>query len=346
MRNNINNTRIKSFIKVPSPNEVFEKLRITEKASETVYNTRGIVQDIIDGADKRKLVITGPCSIHDYDEALEYAKFIKNISDRVADKLVLIMRTYFEKPRTTIGWKGLVYDPYLDSSYDLNKGINISRKLLIDINGMGVPAATEVLGPIVIQYYSDLISWCAIGARTTESQTHRELASGLSMPVGFKNGTQGNLDVAINAIKSCLSSHYFMGMDQLGNVSIVKTSGNKYGHIILRGGENNTNFSSKDIRYAGECCKEHNIKPRIIVDCSHANSYKNHRLQSDVWENVWGQINDGDKNIVGLMLESNLKEGNQKISSSLKYGVSVTDSCIGLEETEELIMGPYNSYHP
>jgi 3-deoxy-7-phosphoheptulonate synthase len=254
------------------------------------------------------------------------------------------MRTYFEKPRTTIGWKGFIYDPFLDDSYSLKDGVVLARKLLVDINEMGLPTGTEVLGPIVIQYYSDLISWSAIGARTAESQTHRELASGLSMPVGFKNGTEGNVDIAVNAIISSSTEHNFLGMDDRGKISVVATSGNPYCHIILRGGSNGPNYSRECVEEAELQFKKAGLKPRILIDCSHANSEKNFKNQEKVWESAWRQILAESRSISGVMLESNLFEGNQNIAcgwGELKYGVSVTDGCIGFDETEKLILDVY-----
>jgi 3-deoxy-7-phosphoheptulonate synthase len=342
---NINNLRIKAFKDISSPAEVMEKVAITEKASSTVFKAREDIQGILAGKDDRQIVIVGPCSIHDYDLALEYAEKLNVLREKVEDKMVLIMRTYFEKPRTTVGWKGFIYDPYLDDSYSLGKGVEVAREMLVKINDMGLPTATEVLGPIVIQYYSDLICWSAIGARTTESQTHRELASGLSMPVGFKNGTEGNIDIAVNAILSANSKHHFLGMDDQGKVSVVETAGNEYGHIILRGGKNGPNYSAVDVVAVEEYCAEKEMEARMLIDCSHANSLKDHTKQGLVWKDVWGQIADGSKSICGLMIESNINPGKQSIGGGfgeLQHGVSVTDACIGWEETEELIMEAYN----
>lgn len=339
-----NNLRIKSFKAIASPAEVMNKVKVSEKAQETVVKGRAGIEAILDGRDSRKIVVVGPCSIHDADAALEYASKLKELSEKVEDKLLIVMRTYFEKPRTTVGWKGFIYDPYLDDSYSLKEGVVLARKMLAEINEMGLPTATEVLGPIIIQYYADLICWSAIGARTAESQTHRELASGLSMPVGFKNGTEGNLDIAINAIVSAQASHHFVGMDDDGRVSVVDTLGNPYGHLILRGGKGGPNYSEADVAAAVKDCDDAGVMSSLIVDCSHANSGKDFRGQAAVWHNVWGQINAGSSHIKGLMLESNLCEGSQSIGGGwgeLKRGVSVTDSCMGWEETEKLIMGLY-----
>ncbi len=335
--NNTNNLRVSSFKDIASPNDVRQEVPITDKSLSTVVRAREDIQNIIDGKDDRKIVIVGPCSIHNYDQALEYARKLNELRIKTEDKLVIIMRTYFEKPRTTVGWKGFLYDPHLDGSYDLKEGVKLSRKLLLEINEMGLPTATEVLGPIVIQYYSDLICWSAIGARTAESQTHRELASGLSMPVGFKNGTEGNLDIAINAILSAKANHSFLGMDEDGKVAIVETTGNEYGHIILRGGKSGPNYSAESVKETADLCVNAGITPAIIVDCSHANSGKDFRNQSTVWNDVWRQIENGGDSIKGFMLESNLEEGNQKTGGDLKHGVSITDSCIGFAETIDLL---------
>ncbi len=341
MNSKINNLRITSFGEIASPAEVMKQAKITKRAAATVMRAREDIQNILDGKDGRKIVVVGPCSIHDADAAIEYAEKLNALRKKVEDKFVIVMRAYFEKPRTTVGWKGFIYDPYLDDSYSLKEGVVLARKLLIKINDMGLPTGTEVLGPIVIQYYSDLICWSAIGARTAESQTHRELASGLSMPVGFKNGTEGNVDVAVNAILSAESSHSFLGMDNEGRVSVVGTTGNPYGHIILRGGVRGPNYSADDVAKAANFCKKAGVKPRILIDCSHANSEKDFRNQARVWGNVMGQLRAGSGSIMGLMLESNLFEGGQKIGGGwgeMKYGVSVTDSCIGWKETKDLLM--------
>lgn len=326
------------------PDAVIAKVPVTRRARETVIKGRGAIQDILDGRDFRKIVVVGPCSIHDYDAAEEYAEKLNKFRKRVENKLVIVMRAYFEKPRTTVGWKGFIYDPYLDNSYSLAEGVILARKLLVKINDMGLPTATEVLGPIVIQYYSDLICWSAIGARTAESQTHRELASGLSMPVGFKNGTEGNVDIAINAILAAQAEHHFLGMDDRGKVSVVETMGNPYGHIILRGGKNGPNYFARCVAEAEKECRKVGLSPKILIDCSHSNSEKNYQNQAKVWKSVWNQIKRGSKSIKGIMLESNLFEGSQNISGGwgeLKYGVSVTDACVGFKETKELILGAY-----
>lgn len=338
------NLRIKSFSEIASPAEIMRQVPISERAEETVVKARAGIEAVLDGKDERKIIIVGPCSIHDSKAALAYAEKLNELRKKVEDKMIIVMRVYFEKPRTTVGWKGFIYDPYLDDSYSLKEGVTLARKLLVQINDMGLPTATEVLGPIVIQYYSDLICWSAIGARTAESQTHRELASGLSMPVGFKNGTEGNVDIAVNAIISAQTGHHFLGMDSDGKVAVVETKGNPYGHIILRGGQNGPNYSAEDVEKVVKFCEKADVMSSILIDCSHANSEKDHKNQTKVWGEVWKQIGEGDAHIKGLMLESNLFEGSQAIGGGwgeLKYGVSVTDSCIGFEETEKLIMDAY-----
>lgn len=331
-----NNLRVSSFKTVISPAELLRKLPLTEKAKDTVVTGREEIEAILEGRDERKIVVVGPCSIHDAASALEYAQKLAELKEKVKDRFVIVMRCFFEKPRTTIGWKGYVYDPFLDNSDRLEDGLFMARDLLLKVNEMGLPTATEVLGATVIQYYADLISWSAIGARTSESQIHRELASGLSMPVGFKNGTQGNLDVAINAIVSAQNPHNFLGIDDEGRVAIVGTKGNTSCHLILRGGQNGPNFGLNEVMAAAEECKKSGLEPKILVDCSHANSQKDFKKQSDVFRAVMEQIDGGQEALKGLMIESNLFEGSQKIGDG-KYGVSVTDACIGFEETERLL---------
>ena len=332
-----NNLRVSSFLEIPSPGEVISKLPISAKAEETVVKARADIEGILSGEDSRKVVVVGPCSIHDYQAAMEYARKLNELRKRVEDKFVIVMRVFFEKPRTTVGWKGFVYDPYLDGSDRIDEGLTLARKLLMEINEMGLPTGTEVLGPIVIQYYSDLISWSAIGARTTESQTHRELASGLSMPVGFKNGTEGTVDIALNAMLSAKSGHSFLGIDEKGRVSVVQTMGNPFAHLILRGGKNGPNYSEENVAEIKRYFEKAGVNPRMIVDCSHANSDKDYKKQGIVWKKVMAQIKNGEEAIKGLMLESNLFAGAQKIGEG-KYGVSITDGCIGFEETEKLIL--------
>jgi 3-deoxy-7-phosphoheptulonate synthase len=282
----------------------------------------------------------GPCSIHDTDAALDYANRLKVLADDVSDTLCLVMRVYFEKPRTTTGWKGLINDPHLNDSFKITEGLHVGRKLLMEIAEIGLPTATEALDPISPQYMHDLITWAAIGARTTESQTHREMASGLSSAVGFKNGTDGGLSVAINALKSVASPHRFLGVNAEGNVSVITTAGNSYSHVVLRGGDGKPNYDSVSIAMTEENLRSSGIAENIMVDCSHANSNKNHELQPLVVENVTNQILEGNKSIVGLMIESNINAGNQSITNDikdLKYGVSITDSCMDWNTTEVTI---------
>lgn len=344
MPNQLFNTHIEDSQTLITPHEIKSKLPLSDSAEKTVLRSRKEIEAILEGHNDRKFIVVGPCSIHDIKAAEEYSKRLKTLSERVKDKLLLIMRVYFEKPRTTVGWKGLINDPDMDDSFHIEKGLLIARNLLLKIAELGLPTATEALDPIVPQYIDELIAWSAIGARTTESQTHREMASGLSMPVGFKNGTDGNIQVALNALQSAKMPHNFLGINPMGQVSIFKTKGNAYGHIILRGGNSQPNFDTANVKLAEEKLKEANIQPRIVIDCSHGNSNKDYKLQASVLENVIQQITDGNTSIVGMMLESNLHEGNQPIPSNLeqlKHGVSVTDKCIGWEETEKIILAAY-----
>ncbi len=320
-----------------SPNMLKEEVPISEQALQTVNLGRKTVQNILDRKDHRLMVVIGPCSIHDIDAAHDYAKRLKALSDKIQDTIYIVMRVYFEKPRTTTGWKGLINDPYLNDSFKIQEGLHIGRKLLMDIAELGLPTATEALDPISPQYLQDLISWSAIGARTTESQTHREMASGLSSAVGFKNGTDGGLTVAINALQSVSSPHRFLGINNEGQVSIIHTRGNSYGHVVLRGGDSKPNYDSVSIALCEQELHKAGIHPNIMVDCSHANSNKNHELQPLVMENICNQIIEGNKSIIGLMVESNIGAGNQKMTENLEdleYGVSITDKCIDWETTE------------
>ncbi len=327
-----------------TPVQLKNQLPLTKTAAETVLQGRQELQNILDGKDTRKFIIVGPCSIHDPEAAQDYAQKLKALAQKVKDKLLIVMRVYFEKPRTTVGWKGLINDPDLDDSFDMQKGLFTARDLLIKIAEIGLPAATEALDPITPQYLAELISWSAIGARTIESQTHREMASGLSMPVGFKNSTDGNFQVALNAIQSSRMPHNFLGLDRQGQVSTFKTKGNRYGHLILRGSDRASNFDAATVTRAENKLVALGLPQKIVIDCSHGNSSKNHQLQALVLEDILQQIADGNQSIVGMMLESNLSEGNQKIplnSEELKYGVSVTDKCIGWSETENIILSAY-----
>ena len=337
-------THIESSKTLITPSQVKEQLPLTETAANTVIQGRQVIRDIFDGKDPRKFMIVGPCSIHSIEAAHDYAKRLKELADKVSDQLVLIMRVYFEKPRTTIGWKGLINDPDLDGSFNMQKGLIAARSLLLNIAEVGLPAATEALDPITPQYLSELIAWTAIGARTTESQTHREMASGLSMPVGFKNSTDGNIKVALDAMMSSRAPHSFLGINQVGQVITYKTRGNYYGHLILRGGDR-PNYDAATVTRAEEKLAQLGLPQKLVIDCSHGNSYKNHKLQGTVLDNVLQQIADGNRSIAGMMLESNLHEGNQKIPkdiTKLRYGISVTDKCIGWDETEELILSAHN----
>lgn len=323
-----------------SPDALKTALPLTETARKVVTEGRETVRNILDRKDPRIFVVIGPCSIHDVDAAKDYASRLKKLAEEVSDTIYVIMRVYFEKPRTTVGWKGLINDPYLNDSFKIQEGLHIGRKLLIDIAEMGLPTATEALDPISPQYLQDLISWSAIGARTTESQTHREMASGLSSAVGFKNGTDGGLTVAINALQSVSKPHRFLGINTAGQVSIIHTRGNAYGHVVLRGGNGKPNYDSVSVALCEQELQKAKLIPNIMVDCSHANSNKNHELQTLVMENVANQIQEGNKSIVGLMVESNIGAGSQSIPadlSQLKYGVSVTDACIDWETTERTL---------
>ncbi|MFT7300629.1 MAG: 3-deoxy-7-phosphoheptulonate synthase [Porticoccus sp.] len=334
----VENINIRSQDVLITPKALKEKIPVTDAARETITEGRTTIQNILDRKDHRILVVIGPCSIHDIKAAKDYANRLKTLSDEVGDTLYIIMRVYFEKPRTTTGWKGLINDPYLNDSFKITDGLHVGRQLLLDLAELGLPTATEALDPISPQYMQDLISWSAIGARTTESQTHREMASGLSSTVGFKNGTDGSLTVAINALQSVASPHRFLGINSEGSVSVVTTEGNPYAHVVLRGGDDKPNYDSVSVSIAEQELKSARIPTNIMVDCSHANSNKNHELQPLVIENVTNQILEGNQSIIGIMVESNLKAGNQKITENLddlEYGVSITDACIDWETTEK-----------
>ncbi len=331
--------RIKEMKPLISPEDLKQELPITPESADTVLKSREGIESILGKKDDRLLVIVGPCSIHDETAAVEYAQKLNDARIKYQDKLLIVMRVYFEKPRTTIGWKGLINDPAMDSTNNIEEGLRRARKLLLTINDLGLPVATEMLDPIIPQYIAGLISWVAIGARTTESQTHREMASGLSMPVGFKNGTDGNLDVAINAMKASGSSQSFLGIDQGGYTSIINTYGNPWGHVVLRGGSH-PNYDPVSIGKTQERLQKEALLESILVDCSHANSGKKHQGQSFVWKNVLDQRAEGNNALIGMMLESNLFEGAQKCNgdfSKLEHGVSVTDECISWETTESLL---------
>ena len=324
---------------IPSPFEIKKLFPIDDKLVDSIIKTRESIKKVISGDDKRLLVIVGPCSIHDPKSAIEYATYLSRRIEKYEKELLIVMRVYFEKPRTTIGWKGLINDPDLNDTYNIDKGLKVARELLLEINKLGVPVAVEFLDVITPQYYSDLVSWGAIGARTTESQVHRQLASGLSMPIGFKNGTGGSLDIAIDAVQSSNYPHTFLGVDDLGKASIVTTKGNKDSHVILRGGKTGANFDHVSIAHLKKLMNG-KIDKKVIIDCSHGNSNKDYRNQKIVVDCIMSQYLNGEDIIGGLMLESHLKEGSQKMTSSpsdLEYGKSITDSCISLETTDLIL---------
>ena len=332
----LSDLNIDDYQVVVTPTELKKELPLPESVRELVTNSRQTVKDILDGKDDRLFAVVGPCSIHDTELALEYGKRLKALADEVSEQIFIIMRVYFEKPRTTVGWKGLINDPHLNGSFEIEDGLRKARKLLIDLSEIGLPLATEALDPISPQYLQDTITWTAIGARTTESQTHREMSSGLSSPVGFKNGTDGSLDVAVNAMKSVVSGHAFLGINPQGQVAITKTKGNQYGHVVLRGGGGKPNYDSVSIALCEQALEKAKLPTNIVVDCSHANSNKDHNVQPLVLDDIAHQIKDGNRSICGVMIESNINEGNQSIPddlSQLKYGVSVTDACISWEST-------------
>ena len=331
--------RIRGTEPLISPNDLKTEFPITEAAAQTVVSHRETLQRIISGEDPRPVAIVGPCSIHDTALGLEYAEKLKALADEVQDQIFVVMRVYFEKPRTTVGWKGLINDPHMDDTFDINTGLRRARKLLLDINELGLSAATELLEPVTPQFIADLISLGAIGARTTESPTHRQMASGLSMPVGFKNGTDGSLQSALDALLSARTEHSFLGIDQDGRTCIVNTKGNPWGHLMLRGGRSGPNYDAESIHSAAERLESAGLTPKMIVDCSHANSNKDYTLQHVAWNDVIGQKASGNASIMGLMLESNLKAGNQSLTdpARIEYGVSITDGCIDFEETQQLL---------
>ncbi len=337
----INNLRVRSITRLVSPHDLKTDLPLTTAARATVLEGRAAVENILERRDSRMLVIVGPCSIHDPAGALEYARRLVALRELLAPTAEVLMRVYFEKPRTTVGWKGLIHDPRLDGSHDMETGIRRARELLVEIVRLGLPVGTEFLDPLVPQYISDLVAWAAIGARTTESQTHRELASGLSMPVGFKNGTDGELQTALDAMKSARAPHSFLGIDQDGFTSVVHSTGNPLGHLVVRGGRGRTNFDPASVADAARRLAEAGLPPAVMVDCSHANSGKEHTRQEIVWDSVLAQRRkDPASPIIGVMLESNLEAGQQDIPANiteLKYGVSITDACIGWKQTESLL---------
>lgn len=334
------NIHIQSETVLITPQALKAKLPASEAVDQFIADSRQVISEIVHKKDPRLLVICGPCSIHDVDAAKEYATNLKKLHEEYKDTLYIVMRVYFEKPRTTVGWKGLINDPHMDDSFDIETGLEKARELLLWVSELGLPIATEALDPISPQYLGDLYSWSAIGARTTESQTHREMASGLSMPVGFKNGTDGSLSTAVNAMQSASASHRFMGINQQGQSALLQTSGNKDGHVILRGGGGKPNYDSLNVTLAEQALVKAGVDDILIIDCSHENSSKNHDLQPLVAKDVFNQIKEGNKSIVGIMLESNINAGNQSAVlpvSNLQYGVSVTDACINWETTCTLL---------
>jgi 3-deoxy-7-phosphoheptulonate synthase len=340
MNRPIDNQHVIEIKALPSPRAIKTKLPITDQAAALVVETREAIRRILHGEDRdRLLVIVGPCSIHEPEAAFEYAAKLKPIADALRDRFLIVMRTYFEKPRTTVGWKGLINDPRLDGTCDIAAGMELARAILLKINQLGLPCGTELLDPISPQYVADLISWAAIGARTTESQTHREMASGVSMPVGFKNGTEGSLQVAINAMTSARAPHHFVGINADGQTAIIKTMGNPDRHLVLRGGGGRTNYGAQEVAKAEAAVAGEGITRPIMIDCSHDNSQKDHTRQGFVAQEVLRQFREGRQSIMGLMLESNLNPGRQawKEGVALQHGVSITDACLGWDETERLL---------
>ena len=334
------NLHVKETVRLITPGALKVELPMSEASNRTVVTTREAVHRILERKDPRLLVIVGPCSIHDVDGALEYGRRLNRLRNEFSEQMEIVMRVYFEKPRTTIGWKGLINDPHLDGTSDIEAGLKKARRLLLDLTGMGLPAATEFLDPIVPQYAADLITWAAVGARTTESQTHREMASGLSMPVGFKNGTDGSLQIALDAMQSARTPHSFLGIDQEGFTSIIRTTGNPVGHIVLRGGRTRPNYDAESIAEAEEKLRKSGLAEVLMVDCSHANSAKQHARQEEVWKSVIEQRAAGTRSLIGLMVESYLEDGNQVFPvarEKLRYGVSITDACIGWDVTERML---------
>ncbi len=336
----VSDINVVSTITLPTPTELRHLAPITESQAQFVWNSRQEIQRILFGDDNRLLVVVGPCSIHDIEGGLQYAENLAKVSEKLSDRLCIVMRAYFEKPRTSLGWKGLIMDPYLDNSCDITHGLHLARTFLKDLIDLGLPTATEMLDPITPQYIADLVSWSAIGARTTESQTHRQMASGLSMPLGFKNSTDGSIQAAINAIKAAGITQTFLGINQIGNASAVTTKGNPNCHLVIRGGSSGPNYQSPHIAQYEKLLRENELVQAIMVDCSHANSGKNHENQTKVLDSVLEQVQGGRNSIIGVMLESNLGPGRQDISagkSDLQFGVSITDSCIDWDTTEKAL---------
>ena len=341
---NITNINIRELTNLPSPEFYQKKYPSSEQQTSLIKESRKTIENIIEGKDSRLLLLMGPCSIHDTKAGIKYAEKLKELADKVSKKIYIVMRVYFEKPRTTVGWKGLINDPDLNGSYNIPKGIEIAREFLSEVTRIGLPTATEFLDPFTPQYIGDLVSWGAIGARTAESQTHRQMASGLSMPIGFKNGTGGSVQLAIDGMIACNGEHAFLGIDDDGKTSIVITKGNKANHVILRGGASGPNYDKDSINEAQELLKKNNLEPNIVVDCSHGNSNKDHNRQPIVFKDILDQRVNGNDKIIGIMLESNINPGSQSLGNieDLKYGVSITDKCVGWEKTEEIILEANN----
>jgi len=336
------NLNVVALDEMPSPDQVKARVPLTERAAETVVKGRRTLEAILDGRDPRVFVVVGPCSIHDTVAGLDYARRLRALGDEIADTLYVVMRVYFEKPRTSVGWKGFINDPHMDDSFRIDEGMEKARRFLLDVNELGLPAGTEALDPIAPQYYGDLVSWTAIGARTSESQTHREMSSGLSTPVGFKNGTDGDVEAAVNATLSASRPHAFLGVNGQGRSAIVRTRGNRYGHVVLRGGGGRPNYDTVSIALAEEALRKAGLPENVVVDCSHANSWKKHEFQPLVMRDVVHQLREGNRSIVGLMVESFLEAGSQPIPadrSKLRYGCSVTDACVGWDTTVEMLRG-------
>lgn len=344
MSDQTNNLRVTSIETLASPGTIIGQTLISDRVKKTVLDGRKKLQAALSGFDQRLVIICGPCSIHEPKGAVEYAGLLNELRKKYEDRLLIVMRVYFEKPRTTVGWKGLISDPNLNGTNDITKGLGLARKILIDINEMGMPCASEFLDPIVPQYTSDLVSWVAIGARTTESQTHRQMASGLSMPVGFKNATDGSLQVALDAMMAARHQHTFLGIDLEGKTSIINTAGNPDVHLVLRGGNGKSNYSKADIAYTKALIESAPNRREIMIDCSHGNSNKNFLNQPKVFKEIVEQFSGGEKSILGIMVESNLVEGKQDLGDgrNLVYGQSVTDACVGWKSTEELLAHAYS----
>jgi 3-deoxy-7-phosphoheptulonate synthase len=339
------NLNVADFAEMPSPDEVKARVPLTERAAETVTEGRRTLEAILDGRDPRLFVVVGPCSIHDPVAGLDYARRLAGLAAEISGTLHVVMRVYFEKPRTSVGWKGFINDPYMDDSFRIDEGMERARRFLLDVNEAGMPAGTEALDPIAPQYYGDLVAWTAIGARTSESQTHREMSSGLSTPVGFKNGTDGDVDAAVNAILSASRPHAFLGVNGAGRSAIVRTRGNRYGHVVLRGGGGRPNYDTVSISLVEQALAKAKLPQNVVVDCSHANSWKKPELQPLVMRDVVHQIREGNRSIVGLMVESFIEAGSQPIPedlSKLRYGCSVTDACVGWDATVEMLRSAHD----